>query len=319
MTEIGRIVLVVCFIAVSMTGICCTKTQTEPAGPEGKPVVYTTFYPTKYFAERIGGDAVKVVCPVPADEDAIFWMPDGDTVEAYQKADLIILNGAKFAKWVEKVSLPASKVAETAKPFEKDFITFQKAVTHSHGPAGEHTHEGIDGHTWVDPVNAKAQAEEIKKALIKHFPDHKEAFEKGFASLADDLDGLKVSLEKLSEKLGNQPILCSHPAYNYVGRRFKWNIKNLDLDPEEMPGDETFTEIKETCKTFPARFVIWESYPDKEIAQRFKKELDLESVEFSPCELLSEEEIKGGKDYLSVMRRNIENMKAVLPAAKESK
>ncbi len=307
----GRMLLAVCLIAFAASGVACTGEDVETAKPAGKPVVYTTFYPTRYFAERIGAGRVEVVCPVPADEDAIFWMPDEKVVEAYQKADLIILNGAKFAKWVEKVSLPESRLVDSARPFEDEFIAFGKAITHSHGPAGEHTHEGIDGHTWLDPVNAKMQAGEIKKAFVQHFPDHRDAFEEGFASLAKDLDGLKASLEKLMEKYDNKPILCSHPAYNYIARRFKWNIENLDLDPEEMPDDETFAFIKELLKTHPARYILWESYPKEEIAERFKTELGLESVEFSPCELLGEEEIRKGTDYISVMRQNVENIRPV--------
>ncbi len=294
-------------IAILAGGLCCAK-KPESAKADGKPVVYTAFYPVKYFAERIGGDAVKVVCPVPADEDAIFWKPDEKTLSAFQKADLIILNGAEFAKWVGKVSLPEAKVVNTAKPFEKNFINFKNAVTHSHGPAGTHTHKGIDGHTWLDPVNAKTQAEEIRKALVKHFPKHKEAFEKNFAALAADLDGLKRSLLELSGTYDDKPMFCSHPAYNYIGRRFKWNISNLDLDPEEMPGDETFAEIKKAKKDFPAKYILWEAFPKKEIAERFKKELGLESIEFSPCELLDEETLKKGTDYLSVMKQNIKNI-----------
>ena len=53
---------------------------------EGPPVVYTTFYPTTYFAQRIGGDLVKVVCPLPEGEDAIFWQPDDETLAALQGA-----------------------------------------------------------------------------------------------------------------------------------------------------------------------------------------------------------------------------------------
>ena len=41
----------------------------------GKLSVITTFYPTQYFAQRIGGDLIDVTCPVPADEDPIFGCP----------------------------------------------------------------------------------------------------------------------------------------------------------------------------------------------------------------------------------------------------
>lgn len=312
---IRRTALGLGLFAVATAVVSCNKKNGDvtPTGSGGgKPVIYTTFYPTKYFAERIGGDKVEVVCPVPADEDAIFWMPEAKTIVGYQKADLIIVNGAGFAKWVDKVSLPQAKVVDTAKPFESEFVKFATSTTHSHGPAGLHEHKGIDGHTWVDPVNAKIQAGEIAEAMRKRFPEHAAAFEDGWGDLAKDLDGLHALLSRLAKEYRGQPILASHPAYNYIARRYKWNLTSLDLDPEEMPSDQTFAEIKALLRKAPAKHILWESYPTEEIAERFREELGLESVEFSPCELLGDEEIKAGLDYLEVMRANIENVRKVL-------
>jgi zinc transport system substrate-binding protein len=58
---------------------------------------YVVNYPLKYFAERIAGDHAKVVFPAPSEGDPAYWMPDAETVAAYQKADLILLNGANYA------------------------------------------------------------------------------------------------------------------------------------------------------------------------------------------------------------------------------
>ena len=55
-------------------------------------------YPLQYFAERIGGEHINVVFPAPADVDPAYWMPDTPTITAYQQADLILLNGARYAK-----------------------------------------------------------------------------------------------------------------------------------------------------------------------------------------------------------------------------
>ena len=42
-----------------------------------------------------------------------------------------------------------------------------------------------------------------------------------------------------------------------------------------------------------------------------KKELGLISVEFSPCELLSEEDISNGVNYLNVMQNNLKNVAVI--------
>ena len=68
--------------------------------------VYVVNYPLQYFAERIGGEHINVVFPAPANVDPAYWMPDAPTIAAYQQADLILLNGARYAKWINKVTLP---------------------------------------------------------------------------------------------------------------------------------------------------------------------------------------------------------------------
>ena len=130
-----------------------SQTSADTSTAAAPLTVYTTFYPTTYFTQRIGGSHVEVTCPLPDDADPIFWQPDRNTIMAYQKAALIILNGADFEKWALTASLPTGRIVDTARNFTDQFITYE-SVTHSHGPGGDHTHEGIDGHTWIDPTLA---------------------------------------------------------------------------------------------------------------------------------------------------------------------
>jgi zinc transport system substrate-binding protein len=309
-----RIAVLIASLAVPallLAGCGDGATTSGPSGGE-KPVVYTTFYPTTYFAQRIGGDLIEVVCPVPEDEDAIFWQPDDATLAAYQGADLVITNGAQFEKWVVTASLLESRVVDTAESFESEFVTFEDAVRHSHGPSGEHAHEGVDGHTWLDPHNAKRQAKAIFTRLVRLLPDREKKLEANFQALEKDLDGLHAELMRLKRNYRGEAIYTSHPAYNYLAKQYEWSLVNLNLDPEQMPDDETIEAIRKSLAEKPARYILWESSPTAEIEGRFKDDLGLTSVEFSPCELLGKAELDAGEDYLTVMHRNLRNLQPVL-------
>jgi zinc transport system substrate-binding protein len=281
---------------------------TEGAGPK---VIYTTFYPTTWMTERMVGDLAEVVCPVPDDEDAIFWTPPPEVLAKYQAADLIVVNGAQFEKWVLKLSLPEGRVLNTAKPFEDKFLRFKDAVTHSHGPSGAHAHEGVDGHTWLDPHQAKAQAAAIRDRLVLLLPDHAEEIRGNYDALAADLDELDEELRAATEGYEGQRIFASHPAYNYIARRYGWNIVNLSLDPESMPDEESLAQIAKKKDEDGITHLLWESAPLEEIEDRMA-EMGLESVVFSPCELMPAEEIDAGRDYLTVMRENVANIRPAL-------
>ena len=296
---------------VLLFNLCQKKTAAKKKTQVKTPVIYTTFYPTTYFTEIIGGNNIKVVCPCPEDEDAIFWMPDTDTIAKYQQADLIIINGAGFEKWVEKVSLPEEKIVNTAKEFTDEFIKFENVTTHSHGKTGEHSHEGIDGHTWLDPILALKQADEIKKALDKEFPHLQKYFDQGFIKLEGILLSLDKKISDLTANYQNQPILCSHPAYNYLARRYNWNIKNLDLDPESDLTNKQINEIKNIMKTHKAKYLIWESKPVEKIEKLLKDKFNLTSITFSPAELIKKSDLDEGYDYIAIMNENIVNIKPV--------
>ncbi|KKK47419.1 hypothetical protein LCGC14_3155370, partial [marine sediment metagenome] len=214
-------------VLLAVPAVLGCSTDSKPT-TDAAPQVYTTFYPTTYFTQRIGAAHVEVVCPLPEDADPIFWKPPAATIEAYQEADLIVINGAGFERWVKRVSLPSSKLVDTAEPLKESFLKFAGAATHSHGAGDHHSHEGTDGHTWLDPAHAKVQAEEICKALQSELPEHADEFQASYAALAADLDALDQSLGKLSVALGDAHLLASHPAYNYIVERYGWNLTNLD-------------------------------------------------------------------------------------------
>lgn len=307
MNHLGsRVRLLLLLLPISTGG--CSESLSPPASKI--PQVYTTFYPTTYFAQRIGGDRVRVICPLPAEEDPTDWMPKAATIQAFQQADLIIVNGANFERWLGKVSLPESKLVVSARPLENQWIKYENVVTHSHGKSTEHSHEGIDGHTWLDPNNAKIQAEEIRKAIVTMLPEFEQEFQANYDALAADLDDLDQALKALSKTLGKTHLFTSHPAYNYLARRYEWQITHLNLDPDVMPDDETFAQIRQKLNKKPTRVLLWERQPRKEIAERFASELKLTSVEFSPCE--TSRAGNNELDYLGVMKANLERFRAAL-------
>ena len=297
-------------LLAALCAVGCSEPQTDPSKRTRQ--VYTTFYPTTYFAQRIAGSTVRIVCPLPDGADPIFWTPPPKTITDYQNADLVIVNGAGFEKWLAKVSLQTAKLVDTTAPLAEKLLTFNQALTHSHGPEGEHSHEGLDGHTWLDPRNAQVQAEQIRQALARLLPDRATEFQANADALAVDLRRLDRQLREVTRAIGDGALLASHPADNYLAAGYKWKIVNLDLDPRTMPGDEVFKALRQKLKERPAKVLLWESEPKKEIADRFSTELGLTNVVFSPCETLDAESQAIGKDYLSVMIANIARLARAL-------
>lgn len=299
-------------VSAFFAAVGCSSNDTEkPDETDAVLKIYTTFYPTAYFARRIGGDRVDVVCPLPDDADPVFWTPPREVLGEMQQADMIVINGAGFEKWISKISLPYSKVVDTSNSLNEELLRYEGAVTHSHGPEGEHSHEGIDGHIWIDPLHAKKQAEAIHRRLAKLQPESAEHFQTNFDALVADLDTLDQALSKLSDQLKKEHLLASHPAYNYLIRRYGGKLTNVLLDGQEMPDDQTLDQLQTAVEKQRAHIILWEQTPRKAIEARLKEQLGLDSIVFQPCEH-PPTTAERGDDYLTIMRRNIEALKAEL-------
>ena len=269
--------------------------------------IYVVNYPLKYFAERIAGKHANVVFPAPGDEDPAYWTPDIKTISAYQKADLILLNGAGYAGWIDKVSLPRSKLVNTSAGFKEQYIRIEGAVTHSHGAGGEHAHEGAAFTTWIDFGLATKQAEAIAKALSRKKPDLKKTFQRTYAALERDLMALDREIKAIVSKNPSQPLVGSHPVYDYFARRYGLNMKSVHWEPDETPNDQQWMALQAILKDPPAKWMIWEGDPIKSSVDRLKS-TGVDSLVFDPCG-----NVPGQGDFLSVMKQNVENLKSAFP------
>jgi zinc transport system substrate-binding protein len=291
---------------------CSAKDAAETgAEPAGRPVVYASNYPLQYFAQKISAPLVDVRLPVPSDQDPAFWAPTPEDVAALQKADLVLLNGASYESWLKNVSLPSSRLVDTTEGLQEQFIALEESVTHSHGPDGEHEHSATAFTTWLDLALAIEQARAIQEAFSKRWPEHQGQFEAQFQKLVQELEALDAEISQAAKAAAGVPVLFSHPVYQYFERRYQVNGRSVHWEPDEMPSESMWQELTALLSAHPAKWMIWEGEPAADVSAKLA-ELGVQSIVFTPC---------GGApaagDFASVMKRNVQTLKAVGPGAAE--
>lgn len=264
--------------------------------------VYVVNYPLQYFAERIAGEHATVIFPAPDEVDPAYWMPDKKIIEAYQQADLILLNGAHYAKWVAKVTLPRSKMVDTSRKFKDRYITNKEITTHSHGAAGEHGHEDAAFTLWLDFNLAAQQAKAIEKAMSRKRPELSSIFQKNYEALAEDIMALDTELRAIFTKDPERRLVVSHPVYDYLARRYGLNIQSVQWEPDEIPSFSQWQELQVMLADHSAKWMIWEGEPLEATVEKLE-EKGIGSLVFSPCSNVPEQ-----GDFLSVMQRNTKNL-----------
>ncbi|MEM9850681.1 MAG: metal ABC transporter substrate-binding protein [Pseudomonadota bacterium] len=227
---------------------------------QDKPRVMAVNYPLQYFAKRVFGDSAEVVFPVPAGVDPSFWRPSIADISQVQGADLILLNGAGFATWVDRVSLPRSRLVNTSRAVSDRFIVTE-TITHSHGDGGEHSHEGVASYTWLDPTMASAQATAIAAAAAARGIAPAEAIEAGLSALLSDLDALDALVRAALEPAQGVAMIATHPRYQYLAARYGLTIDALEWEAGVAPTAAELSGLSALMAQTGARVLIWEAAP----------------------------------------------------------
>jgi zinc transport system substrate-binding protein len=272
------------------------------AAAQEKLTVYAVNYPLQYFAQRIAGEQAEVILPLPPAIDPAFWQPDVATVAGFQQAEIILLNGAGYANWVNRVSLPRRKLVDTSAGFREHYIHTEGNITHRHGREGDHSHAGVAFTTWLDFSQAMQQAEAILKALQQQRPGDSAAFAANFSQLQQDLQALDTAMLALAEQATNRHFMASHPVYQYLARRYRLDLTTMTWEPDDFPGTEQWQQFARVLREQAAGQMLWEAEPLEQTARKLT-DLGVAVVVFAPCMNVPD---KG--DFLTVMQQNVQNL-----------
>jgi zinc transport system substrate-binding protein len=264
--------------------------------------VFASNYPLAYFTQRITGDANQVFFPTIKGDPA-FWKPSPDDIVAIQQCNPLVLNGASYEKWQKTVTLPENRIVDTSAGFADQLIEIKSAVTHQHGPEGDHSHGGTAFTTWIDFSLAIKQAQSTTDSLVKANIGPPDLLNKNLASLVDDLGALDRDLRELTSTKPKLKLVASHPIYQYLARAYDLDIQAMLWEPDVYPDEEQWQLLENTLAKHPAKWMLWEGEPLEQSVQRLQK-LGIASIVFDPCANSPE-----SGDFLTVMKQNIENLR----------
>ncbi len=110
-----------------LTNILCGCTKEEVKN-DGKPIVYTSFYPVYDLVKQIAGDTVELKTFMHLDKDPHLWEPTPKDMKGLANADLLIVNGANLEKWLDQVreNLPNLEIIVLSDSV--DLITYKGAA-----------------------------------------------------------------------------------------------------------------------------------------------------------------------------------------------
>ena len=270
------------------------------------PRVAAVNYPLAWAAQQLCLDAAEVYFPVPDGVDPAFWQPQLQELASYQQAALILLNGANYARWVTKASLPANRLLDTSRDFSAKLIETDSGPLHSHGPQGDHSHGEKAFTVWLDLDLYRQQIEAMAEALTPVLPIRLEVLHWRRDAMLSELGLMHEGLQEIGEGLAAAPLLYSHPVYHYLGRAYGLNGVALHWEPQQLLDADELGALDRLLAEHPAALMLWEDEPLAQTRQQLA-DRGIESVVFKP---LGARPARG--DFASEMTANIARLKTYL-------
>ena len=304
-----RVAGLIALALVTLAG-CRDAPRDAPTKVEAsKPLVVASFYPLYDFARQIAGDKAEVVSLVPAGVEPHDWEPAPRDVARVEKATLFIYHGADFDPG-------AARLAKTAAAAGR--VVAEATAGLSLLPTDHPAHEKVknrppDPHVWLDPTLAQGQVTIIRDALAKADPSNAQHYTARAATYTTRLGGLHDAYSRGLAECKRREIVVSHAAFTYLAHRYKLlQVPVMGLAPQSEPSPAEIARVVRTVRRIKAKVIFFETLVSGRLADTLASEVGATTMVLNPIEGLTPEEEKAGKDYVSLMEQNLENLRTAL-------
>lgn len=140
---------------------------------------------------------------------------------------------------------------------DEDFVSDPDAhdAGHEHGSQ----EDGVDGHIWLDPDNAKVIAIELATVFTKTWPVHADKFDENAKRLLEKLDSLAVDVSEELASVKDRRFVVFHDAFQYFETYFGLKSAGaITVRPEVPPGAQQLVRLRQRIVKLKAACVFAE-------------------------------------------------------------
>lgn len=301
-----KIILVLMFV-LSFLPVSCRQ-KPEPVNPSKLSVVASIF-PLYDFARQVGGDKIEVTLLVPPGTDLHHYeLKPADIVKVGQ-CDIFLFTNFEMENWAYKIIGTASKKSSML-AVETGSGAFLLPLSDS-----EHDQEaqaaGFDPHIWLDADNAKKMVDNIVAAFIQKDSRNSDYYLKNASDYKMKISALDEQYRKELSACKKRTLLhAGHWAFAYLAKRYNLRyIAAYNILAESEPAPQTVLFLVDQIKSEGVRYLYYEDMINPRLAQMISRETGAGLLKLSNGHDVSAENIRKGETFISLMEKNLENLK----------
>ncbi len=206
---------------------------------------------------QIGGDDVTVASIMSnPDQDPHLFETTPSTVREIAAAQVVILNGADYDPWMDKL-LKASPKAGRSAIVVADLLG-KKA--------------GDNPHLWYDPGTMPAAAKALADAFAKADPVHKDGYAARLKTFLASLKPINAKIATIRGKFAGTPVTASEPVFGYMAAALGLKMHNesfqLSIMNNTEPSAHDVAAFENDLKGHKVRVMFYNKQASDKAVQR---------------------------------------------------
>lgn len=296
--------------------------------PSGKISIVTTIFPAYDFAREIAGDKADIKMLLKPGAEAHSYEPTPQDIISIQNCDVFVYTGGESDEWVKEIlsSIDASEIRvvpmiECVDAVEEDIVEGMEVRGETDEEEEQRdTEEGAyepeyDEHVWTSPVNAQRITESISEAIIEKDLANAQYYSERTCEYLNKLTALDKEFWEIVNHAQRRIIVfgdrfpCRYFADEY-GLKYYAAFPGCSSETEASAKTISFLIDKVNDENIPV--VLYPELSNQKVAVTICESSDAVPMRFNSCHNVSSDEFKDGATYLSLMRDNIDVLRAAL-------
>ncbi len=268
-----------------------------------KITVVTTIFPLYDFTRQIVKDKIDVKLILPPGYEPHTFDPKPRSIFEIRNADMFIYTGEFLEVW-------ANKIIEV---LDEDSVT---VINSSQGIGllshDENHHASYDPHIWLDPNNAIIMVDNILEGIVKIDPENKQIYEQNANYYKDELEKLDLAYRDLFENTRYNTIIFSgHFVFGYLANRYgiEYISPYKGFSPDTLPTPRKVQELINVIHSTGVQIIYYEELIEPRVARVISSETGVKMLPLNGAGNISKEDFNQNVTYLSIMYKNIDNLK----------
>lgn len=309
---------IVCLLMALMLILSGCSSQ-EPAKNDKKSVVVTIFPLYDWVREIVGeSEDIELTLLMNKGVDLHNYQASASDIIKITDSDLFIYNGGESDEWIEDI-LKENKNLNSFSVMDsiEDLLKQEEEKEGMQEDEHEQVHEEgeFDEHIWLSLKNAKASCENILNELVKLDPDNKDKYQANYDRYINELDKLDAEYEKAVSNSSKKVLLFADRF------PFRYLVDDYGIDyyaafkgcsAESEASFETIKFLAEKTDELNLKYVMVLENSEEKIANAVINSTVNRNQTIESLDSLQSTTLADGRNYLDVMRSNLEVLKKVL-------